>query len=300
MQSIGVGLIARNSEKTIVACIQSFASEVDQIAVVLAGKSTDKTALAAKKASHKVKLFDFHGEVHPTGGWIRNFAAARNLSFSKLDTDFLFWVDSDDEVYQAENLRKLVENAAPEIGAIWFPYHYAIDEFGNLITLYERERLLRAVYGWAWKGRIHETVSPLNPCKFVRTEDVIIKHNHLAGESRHDRNFDLLNIMQKEDPGDKRVWLYLGHQNFAARYWMDAAQWYLKFGSDTGAIPVERYQSLCYGSKSLREMGDKQAIDVALMAIELFPNYRDAYLELAYSYVMVNDLDKALHWITIA
>ena len=295
-QTIGVGIIAKNAEATMRSCIESFASEVDQIVVVLAGKSTDKTEASLKKLrtkyGRKLEIYSFD--------WIDDFAAARNFCFSKLHTDFLYWIDSDDEVYQAENLRNLVENAPPEVGAIWLPYHYALDEFGNVTTLYERERLLRASYGWVWKGRLHETVSPLNPCKFVRSDDVIVLHKHLAGEPRMDRNFRILNIMLKEDPTDKRIWLYLGHQNFAAQNWKEASHWYLKFGSDPQAIPIERYQALCYGSKALREMRDKQAIDVALMAIELSPTYKDAYFELAHSYMMIGDLAKVIHWINIA
>lgn len=295
METIGVALIARNVETTIKDCVESFIKEVEQCVVVLAGESTDRTPQILKKLQRKythLEIYDF--------SWVDDFAAARNFSFSKLKTDFYLWVDADDTIINAKNLRKLVDNANEEVGAIWFPYHYAHDEFGNVTTLYERERLLRARFGWVWKGRLHETVSPLNPCKFVRSDEVIVKHNHLAGKERHDRNFRILNLMLKENPEDKRIWLYLGHQHFAARDWMESAKWYLKFGTDKGAIPIERYQALCYCSKAMREMKETQAVDVALMGMELFPNYRDAYLELAHSYLMIGDVDKSIHWVTIS
>ena len=291
-ESIGVGIIARNAGATIKECIKSFAPYVDQIVVVLAGESADNTAKEAKKGSKKVELYKFD--------WIDDFSAARNFCFSKLKTDWYLWVDADDWVYQSQNLRSLIDEAKEEVGAVWFPYHYAIDEFGNVTTVYERERLLRAKYQWIWKGRLHETVEPLKPCVFVRSDDVIVKHNHLTGGERNTRNFRILDIMYSENPDDKRVWLYYGHQNFAIRRWLESSKWYLKFGIDKGALPVERYQALCYCVKALREMRDPQAIDVALMAIELFPNYKDGYLELAHSYLVFNDLDKALHWAFIA
>ena len=81
-QTIGVGLIARNAGTTIKQCIKSFAPFVEQIVVVLAGKSTDNTAKEARKGSSKVELYNFE--------WIDDFAAARNFSFSKLNTDWLF------------------------------------------------------------------------------------------------------------------------------------------------------------------------------------------------------------------
>jgi len=103
--------------------------------------------------------------------------------------------------------------------------------------------------------------------------------------------------MMKEDPLDKRIWLYLGHQNFAAMNWMEAAQWYLKFGQDTGALPLERFQALCYASKALRSMNDyPQALDVSMAAITLYPDYKDGYLEASHNYMVLEQPDKAIHF----
>jgi glycosyltransferase involved in cell wall biosynthesis len=290
METIGVAIICRNSEATIKDCVESFIDHVDQVVIVKAGESTDKTAeiLDRLKSAYpdKIELFDFV--------WIDDFSAARNFSFSKLKTSWALWVDSDDVIYQPENLRKLAASAQPEVGGIWFPYHYAIDEFGNPTTIYERERLLRTSCGWIWRSRIHETVSPLRKCAYVRTSDVMIRHQHGAGGNRSERNFRILELMAKEDPTDKRVWLYLGHQNFAAGFWAKSAEWYLKFGTDTGAIALERFQALCYCSKALRNMSDTQAIEVANMAVMLMPNLKDGYLEMAHSYLTFKDWDKAI------
>mgnify|MGYP001572797320 CR=1 FL=1 len=291
MQTVGVALIVRNSEQTIANCVESFIEHVDQCVLVEAGKSIDKTPIILRELQAKypkIELYQFE--------WIDDFSAARNFSFSKLKTDFYLWLDSDDVVFQAENLRMIAEMVKPEIGAIWFPYHYALDEFGNPTTIYERERLLRAKAGWIWRGRLHETVAPVNNCQYVRTDQVIVRHAHQAGDSRGERNFRILNIMYKEDPTDKRVWLYLAHQNFACQNWSKAAEWYVKFGRDQGAIALERYQAFCYCSKAMREMRDDQAVEVALMALELYPQYKDAYLELAQSYLVFGDYDKAIHF----
>uniref|UniRef100_A0A6M3IWP5 Putative glycosyltransferase n=1 Tax=viral metagenome TaxID=1070528 RepID=A0A6M3IWP5_9ZZZZ len=291
-QTVGMAIIARNVESTIVPCVESFITHVDECAIVLAGESTDKTEQLVKGLERKYP----HLHVH-NFKWVDDFSAARNYSFGRLHTSWGLWCDADDTIEGAENLRKMANNAPQEYGAFWFPYNYAHDEFGSVLTLYERERLLRMSQAWVWSGRLHETVSPIYECKYARTGEVKMIHNHLAGAPRHDRNMKLLKIMLEENPADKRIWLYLGHQNFASMNWMDASMWYLKFGQDSGALPLERYQALCYASKAMRSMNDfKQALDIAMVAIEIYPDYKDGYLEAAHSYMMMNEMDKAIHF----
>ena len=292
MTTIGVGIIV-HKEESIKQCIESFEKHVDQIVVVCQTDTPDKVRKLAKEASKKV-------EIHEFGDWQDDFAMKRNFCFSKLKAKWFLWVDADDIVYQPENLRKLINNAFSNVGAIWLPYHYAMDEFGNPTTIYERERLMRANFGWIWRGRIHETCEPLIPCQFVRDESVMTVHIHRHPESRSERNFKILHLMMKDDPEDRRLWLYMGHQNFANGEYFDSIHWYLKFATDTKPIPLEQYQALCYASKAMRLIHDKQAIDTALMAVEKFPNYRDGYNEVAQSYGMIGDLDKTIHWAKLA
>src|SRR3990167_9775640 len=167
-ETIGMGLIVRNAEKTIEGCIKSFIDYVDQCVIAFDGGSTDKTNTILKRLQkrykNKIELYQQPHIEEPRwvmdilGDWkgTSNFAATRNFSFSKLMTDWYMWVDADDIVANPQNLRPLIEKALPEVSAIWFPYYYAIDEFGNLTTVFERERLLRAKVGWVWKGRLHE------------------------------------------------------------------------------------------------------------------------------------------------
>jgi glycosyltransferase involved in cell wall biosynthesis len=292
-QTVGVGIIIYDEKQTIGECLKSLIDHVDQI-VVVGQNGTSKETEDIIKSFPKVEYYNF-------GDWVNDFAAKRNYCFSKLHTDWILWVDADDTVIHPENLRKLAENALPDVGAIWFAYDYAQDEFGNTATIYERERLLRASFGWVWKGRLHETVSPVKECKYVRADDVVVKHHHnLNPADRNVRNFTLLDTMHKEDPDDLRVWLYFGHQHFAAGHFKEAAKWYLKFGTSDKAIPLERYQALNYASKALRNVRDNQAIECALMAIALQPQYKDGYLELAQSYLTAGDYDKCLHWAKIS
>ena len=294
-KTVGIALITRNAENSIANCINSFKDHVDQVVVVLAGKSTDKTEEIIRTIP-KVEVYEWLEDIDEPTGEINDFAAARNFSFSKLNTDYYMWLDSDDELVNPEKIRGVIEKTYGKFGGIWFPYYYAFDEFNNVTVVYERERILDSRYQWVWQNRIHETVSPMQPCEYIRTKELYNKHNHRAGASRSNRNFRLLNMMLKEQPSNLRIYLYLAHQYMASEHWDEAAEWYLKFATNLQSLPIERYQALCYCSKALRAINDRQALEVALMAIELYPQYRDAYLELAHSYFMIGDVDKALFW----
>ena len=288
--SIGVAIIARNAGASIYDCIKSFEEYVDQIVVVLAGKSKDDTAFQAKKASKKVEIYKFD--------WVKDFSAARNFSFSKITTDFVLWVDSDDVIENAKDIRGLIDNLPAQIGAIWLPYFYSFDDAGNCTTLFDRERILRTACGWIWRGRVHETAAPLHQMEQARADDVAIFHKHMHyGGSRSDRNFELLDLMHKEDPTDKRVWMYLGFQNFASSQWIKAAEWFTKFAQETDVVPIDKYQCLTYAARALREgRNHKDAINLDLMAMELYPEWADSYIGLCHSYTALELWDKAINW----
>jgi glycosyltransferase involved in cell wall biosynthesis len=295
MQSLGMAIIVKDAERTIENCIKSFIEHVDQCVVVFGGKSTDNTEVIVRSMCDiypHLTCYDFD--------WCKDFSAARNFSFGKLKTDWLCWLDADDWLYHPEEMRKHIANIPDDVGAIWFPYHYAQDEFGNVTTIYERERILRAKCGWIWQNRVHEVVSPLFPCRYVRTDAIINVHDHTGGHERSTRNFDLLFMMQKENPDDRRIELYLGHQFFADGQWLKSADWYMKFCSHTNVLPLEKFQALCYASRALRNMGDNQAAECALQAVSLCPQYKDGYMESAHSFLRAGDYDKAIQFAMLA
>lgn len=291
MDSIGVAIIAKQAGQSIYDCIKSFEACVDDIVVVLAGKSTDNTAMQARKASNKVRLFNFR--------WVDDFSAARNFSFSKLNNDFVLWIDSDDVIEGADKLRELVQMSPPNIAGIWFPYYYAFDDMGNCTTLFDRERLLRTSVGWIWRSRVHETVSPLNtPVQYAKSDEIRVIHRHMdAGGSRSDRNFGLLKMMHKEDPEDKRVWMYLGFQHFAGMEWDKAVEWFLKFSECEDVLPIEKWQCLTYAGRALRNAGKyKDGISCDLLALELYPGWADSYIGLCGDYAGMGDWEKSIYW----
>src|SRR6516225_12200315 len=87
-------LIVRNEVANLPACLQSAADLVDEIIVVDTG-STDRTKEVA--ARFHARIFDFL--------WVDSFAAARNESLCHATGQWVFWLDADDRLDEANRAR---------------------------------------------------------------------------------------------------------------------------------------------------------------------------------------------------
>ena len=293
MNKLVANIICRDSSKGIAECIKSLAPAIDFLNITDTGSVDNTKELieqTCKELQLPFKLTDFE--------WCDDFSAARNYNLSQSPaTEWWLWIDSDDVVENADKINILLNKCPREYGAIWLPYHYAFDEFGNTTTVFIRERLLRVSVGWTWKNRVHEVVTPITATRFTKNNEVVIIHKHSGSFSRSERNMKLLNMMLKEDPNDKRVWLYFGHQHFADGDMVEAAKWYLKFASEKDTVPIERYQALNYAARALRYIGDfQQALSCDLTCVEMRPDWADGYISMAQDYSGMQDWVKAVIW----
>lgn len=293
--NIAVAIIVRDGEGTIKDCIESFGKYVDFLSIVDTG-SKDKTEEVIHQTCKKLNLQYILNHFE----WIDDFSAARNYGFSFIPPEYewVLWLDADDVVENGEKIKDLLKNTPPSINAIWLPYFYSFDDMGNCTTLFDRERILRTSAGWIWRSRLHETVAPLTQGNFARNEEISIIHKHMTeGGPRSERNFKLLNMMLKENPEDRRTWMYLGFQNFAGQHWEEACEWFLKFAEKDDVVPIEKYQCLTYSGRAFREMRKyKEAINSDLVAVGLFPDWADGYIGLSLSHVAIGDWAKAISW----
>lgn len=159
MATISACLIVRNEENHIKKCLESMLTiPIDEYIIVDTG-STDntkeivKTFLETCLSENNIssKLFDFK--------WIDDFAAARNFSFSKATSDYIFWIDADDIVPEetCKIIREYVENPG-ETDYLMLPYIYAKDEYGTPTLVLKRERVLKRSKNLKWHDLIHEYI----------------------------------------------------------------------------------------------------------------------------------------------
>ena len=104
---ISVTLIVKNEIRQLEKCLLSFKDHVDEIVIVDTG-STDGSQEVAKKYAHKFEQFSDCND--PETGLIQDFAMARNRALSLATGDYVLWVDADDEIEGAENLRKIIDS----------------------------------------------------------------------------------------------------------------------------------------------------------------------------------------------
>jgi glycosyltransferase involved in cell wall biosynthesis len=273
------------------ACLASFRPHVDQAVIVYTG---DKKNRSVQKVAHK------HGCEYFTFTWTHNFAEARNFALSKMRTDWITWADSDDTLENPEHLRELITRLPEDIGGVWFPYIYARDEYGNPNTIHDKERLLRASEGWRWEGRLHEVLVPSRAVHWERDTETLWLHNS-QGDHRSDRNLPILLKWVQDEPENIRIFLFLGNQYFAKGDYPEAAKWYTKFYTynKDGLVgtPHDRYAAMTYAARALREFRQNQsALQADMAAVELFPNWADAYIGIAETYMRAGKHAKAIEW----
>ena len=277
-----------NGPKQLRACLDSARPYVDEIVLI----DTGTNGVAQKLGKQ------FKAKVH-TFPWVQDFAAARNESFKHITSDYILWLDHDDVLEEGKNLKTLLASMPDQFGGIWLKYLYGFDEYGNVTTIHERERVLRRSVGWTWKDRLHETCVPSKRTEWIRSDEVRVRH---AGhKEKENRNLEILKLMLEEDPTNLRIWMHLGNQYFSSQAYYDAERWFREFYTHPGVTPIDRWQCMIYGGHSQRYLGDLQGAEETYWnAVRLFPSWTEGWLGLAWSRAWMKDYDGAITFAEIA
>ncbi len=151
MQTISLCMIVKNEEAVLERCLSGVKGIADEIIIVDTGSEDATEEIAAKFTD---QIFHFP--------WQDDFAAARNLSFSKASCDFILWLDADD-VLTEENRRKflaLKQTLTADTDMVMLPYHVAFNAQGEPVFTYYRERILRRAKQYRWVSAVHEVIVP--------------------------------------------------------------------------------------------------------------------------------------------
>lgn len=249
----------------------------------------------AKQLKALLPFRRFHIDYRP---WNDRFDEARQHNWDKSKSTFGFWLDADD-TFDFSQIPKLVEKMeAEELDAIWLPYEYAYDTNGVCVALHWRERLVRRDKGWTWRGWVHENLITDQPVKSERV-NVPVKHSNHDPNRSTDRNLKILEKAYKET-NDPRYIHYYGITLFSQERWQECID-ILKEYVAVGGWDEEIYRSLLRMSDASLQLGKKeQALQYAMRASILLPDYPDAYFHLAQIEFDDDNWKAVREWLKVA
>lgn len=277
-------LIVRNESTNIRACLESIRPHVDELVVVDTG-STDDTPVIASALADKFEVFT---GCNDADGVIQDFSVARNRALSLVDSDsWLFWCDGDDIVEGAEHLRAICASCNDEATMVLLPYEYSYDDYGNVTVLHWRERLVRPIGGFEWKGPVHEVLMPKPELagKLVakRVSSVVVKHRRQGKGFDGTRN---LRILEKwvagEGKGDLRSLFYYGMELRKSGRFDEARAALTEYADKSGWADEQCIAMLELASLELSQGKLKDAIKWGLQA-QVTKSWPDPYYMVGYA-----------------
>lgn len=204
--SLSLAMIVKNEERVLGRILVQAKAFCDELVIVDTG-STDGTVALAQSFGAKVFRFD----------WIDDFAAARNHAFSQCTGDWILWLDADDVITPANQLKLLdLKNTGlnDEIDAVICSYQIAFDSNGECLISMPRERLLRRAGGGSWQFPIHEAFVLPEGSTSLHRLDIAIEHHKPAEyvERSSDRNLNMLARLIERGDQCPRTWYYYGKE----------------------------------------------------------------------------------------
>lgn len=178
MITLSVCLIVKNEEDNLANCLNCVKQFADEIVIVDTG-STDNTVEIARKYTNNIYFFQ----------WQDDFSLARNFSFSKATCDYIMWLDADDIILKEEIIK--INNLKQELDLsydmVLMKYVNAIDEKGDELSYFYRERIIKNDKKFAWQGFVHEVI-PISGN--VLHKNIAVHHNKKHTKDP-DRNLNL-------------------------------------------------------------------------------------------------------------
>jgi tetratricopeptide (TPR) repeat protein len=204
---VSLCMIVRNEEAHLPACLQSVRDLVDEMIVVDTG-STDRTrAIAAQLGA---RVLDFP--------WVDDFAAARNESLHHATGAWIFWLDADERLDNAnrQKLRTLFANLPDANVAYNMTQRSELEPSTYSAAQVDHVRLFRNHPEIRWQYRVHEQILAAvrrSGGDLVRT-DIIIEHagfqDPALQEGKVERNLRLLEREAGGRPDDAFVLFNIG------------------------------------------------------------------------------------------
>lgn len=278
---ISACMIAKNEEKNIEKCINSYKEIVDEIIVVDTG-SKDRTVELAEILGAKVYFFE----------WINDFAAAKNYALDKAKGDWIIFLDADEyfDSNSIEEIRKILTSLnGTKYSAIGCKM-INIDKINDkIIDSFMQVRIFKNDKRIRYKSSIHESLSKKDDKLHIISfyNDIQIYHTGYSSninKEKAKRNLEILLENIKSNGEDKEYYRYLCDCYFSIEDYENALKYgelHLKSG-----VKVIGYESRIH--KVIIDCmwkldRSKQDIELKIKeAISIFPGHPNFYCSYAF------------------
>ena len=168
MKTLSVTIICKDEESNLARLLPKL-NFANQIVVVDTGSSDDSVSVAKQYAD--VYFY----------GWRNDFAKARNYAISKATSDYVMWLDCDDDISPATitKIKRWISDDNQQQDCVYLKYRMgAASQFW-----FWRERIIRRGKQCRFKGFIHEAIVPFGQTHYLDCEVV-----HTSIEDHSKRN----------------------------------------------------------------------------------------------------------------
>lgn len=286
MISISLCMILKNEEAVIGRCLDCLKSIVDEIIIVDTG-STDNTKEIVSKYTDKI--YDFK--------WVDDFSAARNYSFSKATKDYIFWIDADEVLFKEDQkkLRSLKQKLTFDVDTVTMTDHRGLNENGEPLLRYKRNRLVKRSNDFKWVGFIHEY---LEVSGNVYESDIAITHQKIINVG--DRNLRIYKNKLKEGLKlSTRDVYYYGKELYYNGYYDEAIK-VLNYFENLDSWVEEKIDAYCKISDCYLEKKDYiNARRSLYKTFEYGPPRAEVVYRIGDTFNMEERYDEAISWYEI-
>ncbi|HHX8340873.1 glycosyltransferase family 2 protein [Vibrio alginolyticus] len=197
MLSVCAIIITKNELDSLKRCISSISGKVDEIIVLDTG-STDGTVEFV--GSKDIKIIRRE--------WENDFSKARNIALEYADTDWVIFIDSDEEMLSSKEEISNALNSADLNDEVLCPRIY----LGNDKYLTSNGRIIKRGRQIRYVGRVHEYIPDVIPSK----SEILIRHHGYREDNREEKEKRNLPLLRKEIIYDRKNprWLYFYANNY--------------------------------------------------------------------------------------
>ena len=281
--TIGLGLIVRNEEKDLPACLDSFVRSVNVVVLVDTG-STDRTLeIAREKLEASRRYYEIHEyhDANDKNGLLCDFSAARNQYVKHLEKyhiDYIMSCDADDTLVTPDVAGALAADPADI---------YAIKYRMNDSCWFQSYKIWRKDLNLRYAGRVHECLS-VDWTKVVKdTEAVEFLHHWSVNEGQESGTDRNMRILRSEIYPSLRSVFYWANENVDAGNHAEAVKWYLEYirraNAGEATWPVELAHCYWRAARWCQHLGrTDEAIALSQELLSKDSSWSESWCELAY------------------